>query len=447
MHSFARWTSVVAMADQNEKYELKPETELRCEVPNDGELKVVLEVGSAEIFGVEIAANREYSFQDSNIAIFTWYGCKLSISSSKAVIYVSEDTPMVSYVNTHMQLEAKRDYALANNEFGPRVLLTGPGKSTTARILSAYACRLDRTPLYIDLDVCQTSMTVPGTISAIPLDKFSLNVQEGFDSFNPLTYYVGHSSAKEVEEHTALYDDMTSILAEKVNNRLEKDIELKSSGFFINTCSIDNFETLVKCVKTFSTDIVLVLGNDKLYSQLSQELKNDDVMVVKLPSSGGRVIRNRESKNRLRQARINEYFYGNITSMSSPINFSPTRIDIQISTMKFIRSRPPISEGMSLIGETKSGANAGYDTELIRITPQKDLLENCFVAVLHPLKEGDTSAIGDDGIPQNLLKSNVAGFIYIVEMDIEQDTMTILSPSSGPLPSIYLLVGSIKGSL
>ena len=48
---------------------------------------------------------------------------------------------MVSYVNTHAQLEAMRDSAVKNYEEGPRVLVVGPtdsGKSTLTRYESEY---------------------------------------------------------------------------------------------------------------------------------------------------------------------------------------------------------------------------------------------------------------------------------------------------------------------
>lgn len=53
------------------------------------------------------------------------------------------------------------------------------GKSTTARILSAYATRLDRTPIFADLDVGLGALSVPGCIGAIPLDKTSFSIEVG----------------------------------------------------------------------------------------------------------------------------------------------------------------------------------------------------------------------------------------------------------------------------
>jgi len=105
---------------------LRAETELRCEVDSSGDPLVIrLKDGTAEIFGIELAVGKDYTFKDENIAVYTWYGCILETSGGgeRAVFYESERTPMVAYANTHAQLEARRDVALANGVYGPRVSL------------------------------------------------------------------------------------------------------------------------------------------------------------------------------------------------------------------------------------------------------------------------------------------------------------------------------------
>jgi len=157
---------------------------------------------------------------------------------------------MKSYVNTHAQLEARRDKALQalqagrTNVTGPRVsfakhgrlrqvgartkinldrshgtnqggrkggriprgassfkhvcwkrsmsdlvflvqlkvMIVGEadsGKSTLANILAAYAVRLGRCPTFVDLDVGQGMITVPGGIAAAALDSNSMSVEVG----------------------------------------------------------------------------------------------------------------------------------------------------------------------------------------------------------------------------------------------------------------------------
>lgn len=99
--------------------------------------------------------------------------------------------------------------------------------------------------------------------------------------------------------------------------------------------------------------------------------------------------------------------------------------------------------------------------KLARITPTQELAYSV-VAVLHPLdwesgkggnssggvtadssmKDGSINRTGE--VPQSLLGCNVAGFVSIVQVDVERGVMTLLCPCPGALPSSYLLVGSIK---
>lgn len=55
--------------------------------------------------------------------------------------------------------------AEADGKRGPIVMIVGPtdvGKSTLSRILLNYAVRLGRRPIYVDVDVGQGTISVPG---------------------------------------------------------------------------------------------------------------------------------------------------------------------------------------------------------------------------------------------------------------------------------------------
>jgi polynucleotide 5'-kinase involved in rRNA processing len=54
---------------------------------------------------------------------------------------------------------------------------TDSGKSTIAQILAAYAVRMDRSPVLVDLDVGQSGLTIPGCISAAQLSKGNLSAE------------------------------------------------------------------------------------------------------------------------------------------------------------------------------------------------------------------------------------------------------------------------------
>jgi hypothetical protein len=44
-------------------------------------------------------------------------------------------------------------------------------------MLAAYAVRLDRVPIFLDIDLNDNALTIPGSICAAPLSKPSLNVE------------------------------------------------------------------------------------------------------------------------------------------------------------------------------------------------------------------------------------------------------------------------------
>jgi polyribonucleotide 5'-hydroxyl-kinase len=424
---------------------LKAESELRCEVSEGEVLGVKLVKGACELFGIELFLNKEYSFHDESIALFTWYGCTLEISGncSHEKLYESDKTPMVSYVNTHMQLEAKRDVALANGDNGPRVLIVGPNdscKSTTARILTAYAARLDRSPMYVDLDAPQGLVGFPGCIAAVPVEKTGINIDDGFSTFMPLLYYLGNTSI--TTSNIDLYKSLVTLLANKIQQRLDNDADSRASGIIMNTMGwSDNsgYEILLQCinhyVSVFSVDVVLVMGHDRLYSSLTSTFgSTGNVTVVNLPHSGGVVKRDADTRRRVVRNRIKEYFYGPYRLRSTITTLSPHRQDLRLSSLNMYRIGGfQLSEGMRLIGDSSSS----NDTALTKLVPSLDL-KNSIAAVLH--------ASSEESEQESLLEhSNVAGFIWIAHIDLEQDTITTLLPCPGLLPNnISLVVGAMR---
>jgi polyribonucleotide 5'-hydroxyl-kinase len=53
-------------------------------------------------------------------------------------------------------------------------------------------------------------------------------------------------------------------------------------------------------------------------------------------------------------------------------------------------------------------------------------------------------AVSHAQTPDQLVHSNVAGFILVTEVDVTRGTVTYLSPTAGQLPGRYLLQGSQK---
>ena len=441
-------------ADTTKQWPLKNETELRCEVPEHATLvlKLVAGSGSAEIFGIEMAPNKEYTFRDQSVAVFTWYGCVIESTGDPTIPYVADSTPMVAYVNTHIQLEARRDVALFNKERGPRVMVVGPpdhGKSMVTQVLAAYAVRLDRNPVLVDLDVGLNSLTVPGCIAAAPLDKTTLHVEEGFSNFVPLVFFHGYTTPKENSE---LYKELVSNLANAVNTRLDRDQEAKSAGIIVNSSGwVDGsagLDVLLHCITALDIDVVLVMSHDKLYATLQTALQGREELttIVKLPRSGGVISRDTSTRTRMRKAKIRDYFYGRPLPNLSVVTYSPERREgVQISSFVLLRmGGVQLTHGMQAYGGTNKQEAA---TKLVRVSPSADMTRS-ILAVLQPVDKtsGGSSSSSSESADnmQQLMYSNVAGFVSILSMDIDADKMTLLCPCPGALPSNYLLVGAIK---
>lgn len=160
--------------------------------------------GTAELFGTELAESQTYTFTGTKAAIFTWHGCALEITAVETASttsdgvtstagngaggcqseYTAEETPMVEYANVHFALETMREEAQSIGKDGPRVLLLGPentGKTSLAKILTAYATKIGRQPLVVNLDPTEGMLGVPGTLTATAF-RTILDVEDGWGS-------------------------------------------------------------------------------------------------------------------------------------------------------------------------------------------------------------------------------------------------------------------------
>jgi polyribonucleotide 5'-hydroxyl-kinase len=146
--------------------------------------------------------------------------------------YISVETPMLFYVNIHTALEQMRCKAEKNNEFrGPRVMIVGPddvGKSTLCKMLLNWAVRVGRSPIFVDLDVSQNAISLPGTISALVVERTS-QIEEGYNLDSQLAFHFGY---KTPNENPVLYKTLISILTDRINLRSEKIHASKCFSFY-----------------------------------------------------------------------------------------------------------------------------------------------------------------------------------------------------------------------
>ena len=131
--------------------------------------------GAAEVFGAEIGKDQVVSLNPgTKIAVFSWFGAQVELTGAAESAYIAEDTPMRMQLNIHANLEEMRKKALERKTNGPRVMVVGPtdsGKSSLCKLILNYAVRTSWEPLFVDLDVGQTMITMPGSMAAVKMNE------------------------------------------------------------------------------------------------------------------------------------------------------------------------------------------------------------------------------------------------------------------------------------
>ncbi|KAG5527502.1 hypothetical protein RHGRI_028412 [Rhododendron griersonianum] len=350
------------------------ECELRIEVSPDSPLRLRLLASTAEIFGNEIAPEIWLSFPPGlkfafHVLGFSWYGATIEMDGATETDYTADE--------------------------GPRVIVVGStdsGKSTLSRMLLSWAAKQGWKPTFVDLDIGQGSITIPGLLRSPNVDLYKVLVKE---------------------------------LAQILERQFAGNAESRAVGMVINTMGwIENigYELLLHSIDALKAN-VLVLGEEKLFSMLKDVLKSKpNVDVVKLQKSGGVVTRQGNVRKKARHYRIKEYLYGlsnDFSPHSNTANFSYLSIYRVGGGPQAPRSALPI------------GAEPAADpTKLVHVTISKDMHH----AVL---------AVSFAKEPDQIISSNVAGFICITEIDFDRKKITYLAPSTGELPGRFLIMGSL----
>jgi polyribonucleotide 5'-hydroxyl-kinase len=454
-----------APATGAERHVLQAEEELRLEVnfSKTANLQLTLLQGSAELQGVELALNQTYNLGlDSGglkVAIFTWHGCCVDVVSDDVEIaYTSDETNSnVAAVNTHAQLEALRD-AADDEEGGPRVMIVGPqesGKTSLAKLLIAYAVKLGRTPILVDLDPADNCLTVPGTLSANVMSSESVSVETysttGLPvSQQPLVLWHGSTVAS-----PDLFRAQVTALGGKLDRRIHNDEWVRRSGLIVNTngwIQDEGFQLLLHSVAALKISVVLVMGHDRLYSMMKSAVgktktaaatttkTSNAIKVIKVPRSGGVVSRESAFMNQCRSRSIKRYFYGSVVESATASHRVPqlTPFAVQVAFSKLIVYKfAAMSLSASLLPVAAAQSTESVQLQTVEITEK---LQHCLLAVCHPHA---VAAYGVSGSANDLYESGVAGFCVVEKVLMETDMIHLLSPCAGSLPSSTLILGEI----
>lgn len=408
-------------------FELGPENELRFEVEGKNKVVMSVQTGMAEVFGTELVKEKEYTFlAGAKIAVFTWQGAKIELRGRTEVSYVAKETPMVMYLNCHAGLEQLRRKAEENSQLsGPVLMVVGPqdvGKSTLCRLLLNYAVRMGRRPIFVDLDVGQGHISIPGTIGALLVER-PATVEEGFSQQAPIVYHFGHSSPG---SNIELFNKLVTAQAECIKERMKVNRKANISGVIINTCGWvkeNGYQSLTHIAQAFEVDVIAVLDQERLYNELVRDMP-PFVRVVFLPKNGGVVERSQKTRSETRDSRVREYFYGLPRTPLFPHSFDVRFSDVRI----FKIGAPSLPDSCMPLG-MKAEDNK---TKLVQVQPGTSILH-------HILAVNFANTLEEE-----VITSNVAGFICVTKVDLERQMLTVLSPQPRPLPALILMLSEIQ---
>lgn len=416
-----------APPEGRQQFKLEKDTELRLEIPEGkGKAELVLLHGQAEVFGTELIRNKRLTFNaGSKVAVYTWHGCTVEISGPPEWSYVSKETPMVMYLNLHMALEQMRQKVEnTESDIGPRVMIVGPGdvgKSTLCQLMLNYAVRMGRRPVFVDLDVGQGYIGIPGSMGALLIER-PADIEEGFPLQAPLVFHYGHVSPSPNEK---LYNKISSAIAEITKQRFEQNKKAQVSGCIINTCGWvtgTGYRILVHAAEEFEVNVIVVLDQERTYNDLKKQFGNK-VQIVHLPKSGGVVVRSQETRRSCRDDRVRAYFYG------KKMNFYPHIFEVRFADIKIFKiGAPAVPDSCLPLGMSPDQ----NETKLVAVQPGRDL-KHCVLAL---------SAA--ESLEEDLVKTNIIGFVVVNEVDLDRQMMVVLSPAPRPLPRKFFLLSDVK---
>lgn len=433
------------------EWSIPANAEYRFEVDFGDTAVVKLLSGTAEVFGAELAPNRDYLFTGQKVAIFSFDSCIISVEWRKEK---GNDAAILEYVSSEsVAVPAFLQCYKVDIVNSRRVLILGSGRNTLSRTLSNYHVRSFRSPLiWGSVDVRTNSLFFPGSLTAnvmregqvVEPEQVGMVSGMAEESCSPFSLFFGSLS---ISDNYKLYKRMVERLSAAIEARsatLEKCISI-ICGPGEQDC--ESISTLPEdLINLLQIDLVVIVGNERLHARLARQLQTlkSGCRLVKLAKSGGQVSfpRPHQFDQQIRHALFENYFYGaKLSSGGRQLNpFSQTlTLNNDFYLFRWLLG----SEDVAPMSALPLGATRKLDeTRAVKADLSSSFLLYSIIAVLHPTDslvcDQTTNAI------EFAVSGNVAGFLYVTAVDEQRQSITVLSPCPGQPPSKVFLCGRIK---
>merc|ERR1712130_890896 len=190
------------------------------------------------------------------------------------------------------------------------------------------------------------------------------------------------------------------------------------SGCVINTGGWvlrKGYEALLETARLFEANVVLVIDTERLYQDLTRDLP-DFVNIMKLQKSPGVLLRSKDHRRESREQLIRDYYDG------PKGNYFPHSFDISFDSVEIYKiGTPALPDSALPIGMVQEDTQ----TKIVRQLPSIDLQN-------HILSVSRAKSIEED-----LIQTNVAGFIVVKAVDEERRTMTVKPGALSPVGQIF----------
>lgn len=431
--------------------------EHRFEVSFENSFTFKLVEGTAEIFGSELALGREYTVSGCKLAIFSFTGARILHQGGPcSVEYLSSEpaTAQEALLNLSVALEG-----LFRKSGEPaRVLLMGVGRNSAARTLTNYSIRRvdeaddSKKPVLVDLDVANGSVCLPGSVSAMVPER-ALQVDDSWHSQPQAQMISLFYGSTVIADNPKVYQRLFERLAGIVNQRLNtcsvvyiiapseanseiNIISTNTSSNSSNSTSTNNPGGILQSIKdAFKIDHIVVIGNERLHVTVNKNFPPDSGVknVLKVPRSSGVVSKDAAFRRAALSKAFKSYFYG------PRAEFHPFSLTLPLANLTIYR----VADASTLAPSSALplGATRKIDSsKLTRVTEinASQLLYSILACVRTPTPEYQGEEFED------ALMAPVAGFLHVLDADEAKQTLTVLAPCPGSLPSRFLLLASLK---